>query len=128
MDITLHVAIKLPESAYHKLKKYYFTKDSDWKKYIESSELLNNKLTGFIQDATLKGIKSLDRNSTFQLVSKLPELSRKMLLKNLGYTYSDMKGMTFKQMIDKIEREENGHVIFIEQDGDYHAILRPSLV
>ncbi|NLR60712.1 hypothetical protein HGH93_21560 [Chitinophaga polysaccharea] len=128
MDITLHVAIKLPESAYHKLKQYYFTKDADWKKYIESNELLNTKLTGFLQDALLKGIKSLNRNSTFRLVDKLPELSQKMLLKDLGYTYSDMKGMTFKQMIDKIEREKGGNVIFIEHDGELHAMLRPFLV
>jgi len=128
MDITLHVAIKLPESAYHKLKQYYFTKDADWKKYVESNELLSSKLTGFVQDALLKGIKSLDRNSTFRLVEKLPELSQKMLLKDLGYTYSEMKGMTFKQMIDKIERERGGHIIFMEHEGNYHAILRPSLV
>ena len=73
MDVTLHVAIKLPESAFKKMKQYYFTKDADWKKYIESNELLNPKLTGFLQDALLKGIKSLDRNSTFVLVNKLPE-------------------------------------------------------
>lgn len=125
MSAKFIVQLELPETLVSKLATYSFTHQDEWMLYANSTKILPDKLAKFMSDLLNRKIRSLEPNSTYELVRDLPESSRKLLISNLGVDMRKLRGLSTFEMIRRIEEENNAVVIFTHFDDRYQAHMVP---
>lgn len=125
MSVKFIVQIELSDPLVNKLATYSFINRADWMRYANGSEILPEKHAKVISSLLTRKLKSITPNKTYDLIEDLPERTKKMLIAELGVDIEPMKGLTAYEMIQQIEKEKDGVVIFTAYDEGYQAHLLP---